>query len=97
MSPRVITSFSQAFSRHLSDLIDENPTTVTQAEIAAKLPGSRVQSYVSERLAGKKPVDTDMIAVISELLGASPSWLVGQVLGRMDRGPMLGGGSGIKI
>lgn len=82
---RTTSAFSQAFSRHLSEIIAESPATITQGMIADRLPGTRVQSYVSARLAGKKPVDTDMVDVIAGLLGYSPSWLVGQILGRMDR------------
>lgn len=85
MTVRHASAFSQAFSRHLGDILSESPATITQQMIAERLPGSRVQSYVSERLGGRKPVDTDMIDAIADLLNWSPAWLVGQILGRMGR------------
>lgn len=85
MTVRHASAFSQAFSRHLGDILSESPTAITQGMIAERLPGSREQSYVSERLGGRKPVDTDMIDVIADLLNWSPAWLVGQILGRMGR------------
>jgi len=85
MKQRVVSEFSREFSRHLSDILRESPVSLRQSDIADRLPGSRSQGYVSERLGGKRPVDTDMIDVIAHMLGWSPSLLVGQVLGRMDR------------
>lgn len=96
MSPREVTEFSRAFSRHLDDMVKESPKKISQKAIADALPGGRVQSYVNDRLNGKKPVDTDMIDVIATMLGWSPAVLVGQVLGRMGRAsetlisPMMG-------
>lgn len=96
MKQRVVSEFSREFSRHLSDILRESPASLRQSDIADRLPGSRSQGYVSERLGGKRPVDTDMIDVIADMLGYSPSWLVGQILGRMDR-HLIDPRSGINI
>lgn len=99
MKQRVISEFSREFSRHLSDILHESPASLRQSDIAHKLPGERSQGYVSERLGGKRPVDTDMIDVIADMLGWSPAVLVGQILGRMSKGPegLIGGRSGMDI
>jgi len=95
MRYRVVSEFSREFAHHLSDIIRESPATVLQSVIADRLPNNRSQGYVSERLTGKRPIDTDMIAVIADLLGYSPAWLVGQVIGRMGREGLIDPGSGM--
>lgn len=97
MRYRVVSDFSREFAHHLSDILREGPATVTQSAIAEKLPDNRSQGYVSERLTGKRPIDTDMLAVIADLLGYSPAWLVGQVIGRMGREPLIDPRSGMDI
>lgn len=97
MRYRTVSGFSQEFAHHLRDILRESPKSVTQSEIADALPNSRTQGYVSERLNGKRPIDTDMIAVIAELIGRPPAMLIGEVLGRMGRGGLLDPREGMDV
>lgn len=73
-------TYSQRFSRHLGDVMSEHG--VTQVRVAEKL--SRTQSYVSDRLTGRRPADVDMLdAVAGEIPGMTLRLLVETVMERV--------------
>lgn len=55
---------------------------VQQIQVAARL--GRAKSYVSERLSGKKPVDSDLMDAVAELAGIDTNQLLDEINRRMS-------------
>lgn len=76
-----VTAFSGAFAAALTALVDD--LTVSPSRQAIADQAGRSRAFISDQLRGVRPVDTDTIAAISDLIGTPPRTLVRQVLTRM--------------
>lgn len=74
-----VSEFSRTFSRHLREWQQDH--ALTQVQIAAEL--ERTQAWVSERLRGVRPVDTDLLTVVAKLSGVTPRDLTQHILTEM--------------
>lgn len=75
----VVTPFSKAFGAALRQVMSNRG--VIQSALGEQIGYN--QGYVSERLTGKRPVDTDMIAGIAMLAHTSPRAIVVACLDQM--------------
>jgi transcriptional regulator with XRE-family HTH domain len=72
--------FSQDFAKQVRDLMDEHG--ITQVAVSKRL--GRAQSFVSERVGGVRPVDTDTLEAIASLIpGMTMNRLMEEVMRRL--------------
>ena len=76
-----VTPWSKAFGAALREVMKSRG--VTQAAVAEKI--DRQQSYVSERLAGKRAVDTDVIAGVALVAGVDARTIARETLALMPK------------
>lgn len=77
---RTATAFSKEFAAALRGYMDQKG--LSQPPLRKAL--GRSQGYVSERLSGLRPIDTDMMDAVAELTGVSTKRLHKIVLRRMS-------------
>lgn len=81
----LVTPFSVAFGAALRTVMAARG--ITQTALGDVIGYN--QGYVSERLAGKRPVDTDLIAGVAELAHTSPRAIVSACLSQMRAVPVV--------
>jgi len=79
-----VTPFSVAFGSALKVVMEARG--VSQSAVARAIGKKAGASYVSERVNGKRAVDTDVIAGVAEVAGVPPSVVVRETLAEMKRG-----------
>lgn len=80
MNDRAVREFSRSFALHLGSVMRERG--VQQIQVATAL--DRTKSYVSVRVNGKKPVDSDMLDAVAELAGVDTKDLLDEINRRMS-------------
>jgi transcriptional regulator with XRE-family HTH domain len=78
-----VTPFSVAFGSALKTVMDRRG--VSQSAVARAIGKKAGASYVSERVNGKRAVDTDVIAGVAEVANVPVSTIVREVLAEMKR------------
>lgn len=78
-----VTPFSMAFGAALQVVMDNHG--VSQSAVARAIGKKAGASFVSERVNGKRAVDTDVIAGVAEVAEVQPSIIVREVLAEMKR------------
>lgn len=76
-----VTPFSVAFGAALQVVMDKHG--VSQSAVARAIGKKAGASFVSERVNGKRAVDTDIIAGVAELANVQPSAIVAEVMRQM--------------
>lgn len=75
---RPTSQFSLRFAQALREALSS--AGITQMQIREQMENTRTQSFISERLRGVRPVDTDILDAVAELMRVSPRELTRRIL-----------------